>query len=107
MIEALVADVMSGQDARMIAFRVHSALADVIVRTTIRLRDRLGELPVGISGGVFQNRLLQALVQAQMAAAGVALLQHRIVPPNDGGLALGQALVAAHADLTLSPASSA
>lgn len=105
MIQALVADVISEQDARMIAFRVHAALADVMVRTTIRLRERLGELPVGISGGVFQNRLLQALVQAQMAAAGVAVMQHRIVPPNDGGLALGQALVAAHADLTLLPAS--
>lgn len=103
MVQALVADVLASRDPRLIAYRVHAALANAIVRTAIRLRERVGALPVGLSGGVFQNRLLQGLVQAQMAAAGVALMQHHIVPPNDGGLALGQALVAAHADLTFSP----
>jgi hydrogenase maturation protein HypF len=105
LIRALIADVLAARDPRLIAYHVHAALAEAIVQTALRLRAQRGALPIGLSGGVFQNRLLQGLVTVRLAEAGVSVLQHHIVPPNDGGLALGQALVAAHADLTstLSP----
>ncbi len=104
MVRALIADVLASRDPRLIAYHVHATLAEAIVQTALRLRTPRGALPVGLSGGVFQNRLLQGLVSSRLAEAGVSVLQHHIVPPNDGGLALGQALVAAHADLTFSPA---
>jgi hydrogenase maturation protein HypF len=102
MVRALVTDVLQRQDVGRLAWLVHVALADAIAEASHVLRARYGALPVGLTGGVFQNRLLDTLTENRLATAGVRVLQHHIVPPNDGGLALGQALVAAHADLTSS-----
>ena len=62
-------------------------------------RDALGFDRVVLSGGVFQNALLVELCVHALRAVGIEPLTHRLVPPNDGGLALGQAFVAAHAPL--------
>jgi hydrogenase maturation protein HypF len=63
--------------------------------TAYLIAQRTGLKHVALSGGVFQNALLVRLAREQLAALGVEVLTHRIVPPNDGGLALGQAAVAA------------
>ena len=57
-----------------------------------------GDRPVALSGGVFQNVLLVGLVRAELADRQLTVLTHRVVPPNDGGLALGQAAIAGRPD---------
>ena len=59
------------------------------------LSDQLADAPkIILSGGVFQNRLLASILQSDLASSGYAVLQHRDVPANDGGLALGQIVLA-------------
>lgn len=84
-------------DRSAIALAVHVAIADVMVFVTRQLRDRFGPLPVGLTGGVFQNQLLSRLAGERLRSQGFTVLTHRQVPANDGGLALGQALIAMHA----------
>lgn len=50
---------------------------------------------VALSGGVFQNRILFELLKPKLERAGLTVLSHRRIPTNDGGLALGQAMIAA------------
>jgi hydrogenase maturation protein HypF len=72
-------------------------VATLIAETAARLRETTGIERVALSGGVFQNVLLLTLAQTELAAFGIEPLTHRLVPPNDGGLALGQAAVAGRA----------
>ncbi len=88
-------DLTHDRDRRSIALDVHSALADGIVLVAQRLRDLRGTTVVGLTGGVFQNVLLLTLADRRLRAQRFTVLTHRKVPPNDGGLALGQAIIAA------------
>ncbi len=72
----------------------HRTVAEVIGEVCARVRSRTRIETVALSGGVFQNMLLQRLAVARLHAAGFEVLFHRRVPANDGGLALGQAAVA-------------
>jgi hydrogenase maturation protein HypF len=86
-LEALLADLRAGGDAGAISAALHRGLAAAVVAVAIHA----GEERVVLSGGCFQNvRLIEAAVAA-LRAAGFAPLWHRSVPPNDGGIALGQA----------------
>jgi hydrogenase maturation protein HypF len=94
-LRALVADLRSGAGAGRMAARFHDGLAAAVVAACRRLGAAHGVHAVALSGGVFQNvRLLTPLAEA-LAAAGFEVLTPRRVPPNDGGLALGQVAVAA------------
>jgi hydrogenase maturation protein HypF len=92
-------DLAAGADGEVIAARFHNAVADLIVATCAALRERTGLVTVALSGGVFQNVLLLDNVVDQLEARGFAVLTHSRVPCNDGGISLGQAVVAAARDL--------
>jgi hydrogenase maturation protein HypF len=66
-----------------------------VVAGAVRLRETTGLTTVALSGGVFQNLLLLERAVGGLEAAGFAVLVHHRVPPNDGGISLGQAAVAA------------
>ncbi len=65
-----------------------------------RVAGTQGGLPVALSGGCFQNRLLTELTIARLEASEVRVYWHQRVPPNDGGIALGQAVAAARSEHT-------
>jgi hydrogenase maturation protein HypF len=90
----VVEDLLAEIGAEQIGSRFHATLADVIVRTCRRLRDRSGLDRVALSGGVFQNVKLLRLAVDGLRRSGFQVYTHHQVPPNDGGLALGQAAIA-------------
>ncbi len=92
---ALVADLLAGVLPARIAGRFHRGVAAVVVALAERLRARDGLKTAALSGGVFQNVTLLGLCVRPLRTAGFDVLLHRQVPPNDGGLALGQIAIAA------------
>jgi len=94
LVMALLDDLQRDVDRPVIAARFHATIAGMTVAVCARLRDATGLTQVALSGGVFQNVRLCALVEAKLGALGFAVYQHRQVPCNDGGLSLGQAVVA-------------
>jgi hydrogenase maturation protein HypF len=95
LIQAVAADVARPTEAARIARRFHSALVEIIAAVCSRLRATTGNRTVVLSGGVFLNALLTSEVSARLAGAGFQVYRHRLVPPNDGGLSLGQLAIAA------------
>jgi hydrogenase maturation protein HypF len=91
LILALLEDGAHGVGAAIRSARFHNALVDGIAAVA-----RLAGAPrVALSGGCFQNRLLVERASERLVADGFQVLTHRLVPPNDGGIALGQVMVAA------------
>jgi hydrogenase maturation protein HypF len=88
-------DLVAGADRAILSARFHNALADVVLDVCSRLRDVHAVSKVALSGGVFQNALLVDRCLDRLDGAGFTVLTHRQVPPNDGGISLGQAAVAA------------
>jgi hydrogenase maturation protein HypF len=97
MIGAILQDLEAGEPQPVMARRFHATLAAVAADVCTRIRRETGEERVVLSGGVFQNRLLAERVHELLTAAGFRVFTHRLAPPNDGGLALGQAVIAGHA----------
>jgi len=80
-----------GVPAAVIGARFHHAVADLVVGLADEERD--ASQTVALSGGVFQNALLLQLTLKGLHAKGLQVITHRSVPPNDGGVALGQLMV--------------
>ncbi len=76
------------------AFAAHSSIADAALAMVKFGLTQVAAGPVALSGGVFMNRILTELVAQRLEALGVRVLTHRSFPPNDGCIALGQAVVA-------------
>lgn len=92
---ALVDDQQQGVDAGRISLRFHNGLARLILDACRSLRNQFGLQTVALTGGVFQNRYLTEKARALLLEEGFRVLLHSLVPPNDGGISLGQAVVAA------------
>jgi hydrogenase maturation protein HypF len=90
-VEAILEDLRRGQAVSRIAARFHRGLVEGIVAVA----RRTGEPTVALTGGCFQNRLLTERAARRLEAEGFRVLLHRCVPTNDGGISLGQILVAA------------
>ncbi|MGW7030076.1 carbamoyltransferase HypF [Streptomyces xanthophaeus] len=92
---AVVADVRAGVDPVRIAARFHASVAALVVELCVLARERHGPDTVALTGGVFANALLSSACARILRGQGFTVLRHRNVPPNDGGLSLGQLMVAA------------
>lgn len=92
----VVRDVAHLVPSTVIARRFHSAVVELVALACERIRAERGIDRVALSGGVFQNAILSREIPIRLEAGGFSVFQHHVVPPNDGGLALGQLAVAAH-----------
>jgi hydrogenase maturation protein HypF len=95
LIRAVAEEVTRGVGAALIARRFHSTLVEMIAAVCRRLGEATGLKTVVLSGGVFLNALLTREVNARLGGDGFRVYRHRLAPPNDGGLSLGQLAVAA------------
>ena len=93
-IERIVAEVRAGTPAPTIAARFHNTMAEAIVEVCRRLRAEEKLNRVCLSGGTFQNMKLLARTLAGLRRLDFEVFIHARVPPNDGGIALGQAVIA-------------
>lgn len=92
-VRAAVEDLRAGAPAGDVSARFHNALVAVTVQLLEALWAERGRMPVALTGGVFQNAWLASEVQRQIVN-DIEVLRHSRVPPGDGGIALGQALIA-------------
>jgi hydrogenase maturation protein HypF len=102
LIRAVAADVKKGVGGGIIGRRFHSTVVSIIASVCDHLRQATGIEDVAMSGGVFMNTLLTTEVTGRLEESGFRVHRHRLVPPNDGGLSLGQLAVAASLENALS-----
>ena len=94
LVETIVNERLAGEDPGKLAYYFHEMLARQIKEACVRLRMETGCNKIALSGGVIQNRLLLGLTDELLADVGFQVLRHSMIPPNDGGIALGQAVYA-------------
>ena len=92
---ALISDWFKGVSPAILSARFHNSVAGLCVRLCRSIRINTGIQTVALSGGVWQNRLLLEQVIRRLEDKDFTVLVHRQVPTNDGGIALGQAVIAA------------
>jgi hydrogenase maturation protein HypF len=95
LIRAVASDAKTGVRAAVIARRFHSTVVEIVAVVCDRIRRDTGLDVVTLSGGVFLNALLTSEMCERLARDGFRVYRHRLVPPSDGGLSLGQLAVAA------------
>jgi len=95
-IRAVAADVRGDIPSARIASRFYATMAELIAESCRHVRRYHGIQTVALSGGCFQSAMLSERARATLERDGFEVLTHRLVPANDGGLALGQAAVAAY-----------
>lgn len=94
LLAAVVQDVRANEFAGVIGARFHRTVAAMAVDVCKRARSASGLNEVALSGGVWQNQVLLDLVRLGLNQAGFTVYFHKQVPTNDGGIALGQAMIA-------------
>jgi hydrogenase maturation protein HypF len=96
LLSAIIVELCQGVPVSRIAARFHNTIARRVVDTCEIVSQDTGIRQVALSGGVFQNRLLLGKTVKLLEGSGLNVLTHRQVPCNDGGISLGQAVLAAH-----------
>ncbi|HEX7734629.1 MAG TPA: carbamoyltransferase HypF [Ktedonobacteraceae bacterium] len=95
LIQALVNNMEQGLAVPLIAWRFHLSIARMLLEVCLRIRRQTGLHTVALSGGVFQNRLVLEMLTTYLEKEAFQVYINQRVPPNDGGLSLGQAAIAA------------
>jgi hydrogenase maturation protein HypF len=96
LIAAILAELARGTPIGTISTRFHNTSASLIIKICSQLAEETGLRRVALSGGVFQNRRLFSRVVSGLKAVGLTPLFHSQLPCNDGGISLGQAVIASH-----------
>jgi hydrogenase maturation protein HypF len=94
LIKRLAADILNGRSESTVAAKFHNSVAGLICDVLVKTSERHGIDLVGLTGGCFQNKLLTERTARLLENAGLTVMLHRDVPPNDGGIAVGQAFSA-------------
>ncbi len=94
MFTEILTDIADGIETSSIAWHFHKTVASATADACLHIAASAGLDRVVLSGGVFQNRLLSEMIYTALSDKGLTVFTHRLVPPNDGGIALGQAAIA-------------
>ncbi|MBI5252676.1 MAG: carbamoyltransferase HypF [Desulfomonile tiedjei] len=94
LIMATARDMLDGAASERVAARFHNTVARLIAEALLELSRRTGIETVGLTGGCFQNKLLTERAVGLLTAEKLKVLLHSFIPPNDGGIAVGQAVSA-------------
>jgi hydrogenase maturation protein HypF len=94
LLSAIVKDLYQGAPKATISAKFHNTVAQMICEMCQLIAKKAGINQVAFSGGVFQNRLLLGKAAVLLESAGFSVLTHKQVPCNDGGISLGQAVIA-------------
>lgn len=92
MIEAILNDVKQKQSTALISTTFHNTLVEIIVD----IARKINQETIVVTGGCFQNRFLTSLALKRLQTEGFKPYRHKLIPPNDGGISLGQAVIAHH-----------
>ena len=93
-VKGIVDDLQNRVPVAVIAYKFHNSIADIIRDVSLQIKGKIGISRVALSGGVFQNRLLLGLALGKLTRRGFICYYHKRVPCNDGGVSLGQAIIA-------------
>lgn len=97
LVKEIIEQKLEGISVDELAYRFHEKLAEMLTLCCVEIRKETGRNTVALSGGVFQNTLLLGLCESSLEKEGFQILIHRMIPPNDGGISIGQALYASFA----------
>jgi hydrogenase maturation protein HypF len=93
MIRGIVSNLIDGISSSKISGKFHRTIARLIIETCEKIRSREKLNQVVLSGGVFQNIFLLSLITEGLKRSGFNVYTHHLVPANDGGISLGQAVI--------------
>ena len=97
LISTVLNDLLRGCPQFTVGMRFHNTVSAMAVDVSLKIRESTGLNTVALSGGCFQNRLLLTRVVNRLESCGFKVLVHSQVPCNDGGISLGQAVIASAA----------
>ena len=93
-VRQLIEAKLAGEDSSRLAYRFHDVLAGLIAKVLLLQSEKTGLKRAVLSGGVYQNTLLLELTRSALEQGNMTVYTHHLIPPNDGGISLGQALAA-------------